>query len=1072
MKINKLKTIALQLSVFALILFSANFANAEEAKESKNLKIAIIGPESELAKEIDLLTVEFSKDTNFSVLSRSEWTKLIREYEILKQDTASAYSKFGNISGADALVILNKQKLQNKKYLLCKLITTKTGLILDTLILPYPLVSKELNWIGGVKKRFSRKLAKLATAENHLQTVSLLNIRAERSSPELLKLEKQINAVFAYRLKRNENILVTERDNMPEVLFEKYLNNGDESEFKTGSAVVDGSFTLVGDKIKFSLRIKKSNANSETVQISADKTKIAELAEKLEKQTLRSIAQKQSQKKQWDIKKEALEYTKEAEWAFNYELYDIAAKASEAAWALGMRGPEIIRLRILSYSQKAFKYSIKYNESILSRPHPDVKHSTIPVNSAIIAMELIKHHIIEPHRKKGKVKYFRIAPYKTSDVFPPLYAASFVLHAYSLQDCYDKDLNKRIYLRKLIREFMDTLLDSQNSLNSFATLLFEFIPVYYDTIKEMKEAYKRTIIRLVQGNAGTGCACLDLRWFTSKVHSKTPYFIDWKHGKKSKEMNKVTADFIEELIASDIPLFHLNGLILKYYNKKLFPNLKTSEILKEIKTYILKNKALVYQGKLWWEGSFLNEESYKFLMGYPQYLIDHPTTTQRINIYPLFWPNGYIHFNNYSDEQLRKIYAKIVEWDKVRPKSQINKNFNNFASLKSAILKRIPELETKVKGILYLKKFWTPYSHNATYKNMHFFSIVDHKIFQNKLYVLISLLVNNRTYSYYIYVFNNKLNLLNKISIPAEEDDRLAGHFYSYLTVNKKLIAVRFSHKIMLYEIENASWRSIDFPDLFIEYYSILDKHIYISYSNNNEFGLMKMDLSGENRILISSSRRKPPKTPLDNLPTGYGNGINSLIPLDNDLIFIELEKKYKPFIHLLNYKKELFLKESESEVYKKYLVAIYKTRNTYKPYYLKIKDKKGEWFLFRLKNLKNPAIPEKLKKSMIQIPANYIHSIIHLKGKKTQIFFTSNGFFLINDKYPEGILIPYSKNQIVHDINKQISAICKDELRCSINLHMIGIINDTLLFSSSKALLAIEMDELEKCAGERTIEK
>ena len=1052
------------LYVFGLVISAnhaigqADLANAAE----KPVKIAIIGYEGELAKELDLLTVEFSKDRDYKVLSRSDWTKLIREYEILKKDTASAYSKFGNISGADALIILDKQSFKKQDYLICKLVSTKNGLILDALALTYPVVSKEKDWIGGVKKHFGKKIAKLANADNGFQTVSLLNLRAETSSPELLELEKHLNAVFAYRLKSNENILVTERENMPEVLFEKYLNKGDESEFRTGAAVVDGSFNLKGETIAIKLRVKNPDGKLKTFEISGKKEEIAKIAANLEEKVLISIGEQKTEDVSWDMKKEAQEYLEEAVWAYHSGMYEIAARASESAWALECRNKKIFALRVLSYANIAspIKESFIYNyDSKLV----DVTKTDSHLNAAIIAMELLKRHFINPltNRKKIPPTDFIRTYFSWRDLADvTIHSSSKVLRSYYEQTDCQKDQLKLAYLRKLICEVYPLIVQNGPG-NDIWDVAMKYIPYWYENFGESKKEYIKVLLDSRRG-AGKGY-CSGLRRGLS--HRPTSFFIDWNKRMTPKELDSIAGEFADELCKSDIHQLKADGLWMKYWNNELCPGEPRTKIKSQFCELAVDNKELIYQGKLWFSQLvfrmfFTPEITREIIMGYPLYLINNPKGKQGPNIHSII--KNDIMEKSFSDEDLKKLHSLLIQWEEKENKTQILKKsqfrfqkMNNFSKLKEIIYERLPELKKGPSDSVVISKYWTVNRRKWTNNKKMTYTLGETCIFKDKIFCLGQGHGKKVVYkdSYFIYVLDEHFNVEKEIRVDLDLDS-----WFGSLCVNDEYIAITSSMpKIVLYNRKKQTFKTINFDTRKISQVCLLNDSIYACYSVSNEkkrteSGIIKMDMDGKNVRLLASTRRNPPETPLDNVKPYLFTSFET-ISRDSIILSTNFEGTY-----VIKNDRIYKFGSMDADFYNKHIDKIYKKRGKYCPFIMVLKTETGERVIFRTDKINSILKTTENKIQVIQLPYENISLSWTLPDGKRTVFERKNSFIYYSDRFPDGVEVPSDRTKLAHEL-KKISHSGAD------GLHPVSVIKGKLITASSNAIVSIDIKEIEKIA-------
>jgi len=367
-----------------------------EPPPKKTVKLAVLAADADFAAEKDLLATEFSKFGEVALLERSEWDKLLREHERTSPNGGSNAFRGTAFAAADSLVILKKFEFKGESYVICKLVDVKRALILDSVVVPEKQENAEFKWLKGAAKRFRRKFAKLADPAKALKTVSVLNFRSDTFSPKALEVERQLKAAVQARLNANPGILLTERENAPEVAFEHALSADDGLRFASASKLVDGGFSIDGDKITLKLRIRGKNVAAKVKTLTGTIAAPGELAEKASLFVEKALDA--ATDSHWDGKAESEEYSKEAKWAFQNGMFKLSAESSEAAWALGDHSPTIAILRIIAYASQASHGAIlKDRLDAFWRQENHLKKndcSDARFDAAITAISLFNIHIL------------------------------------------------------------------------------------------------------------------------------------------------------------------------------------------------------------------------------------------------------------------------------------------------------------------------------------------------------------------------------------------------------------------------------------------------------------------------------------------------------------------------------------------------------------------------------------------------------------------------------------------------------------------------------------------------------
>jgi len=556
--------------VLALFILSANFANAQDSLETKPVKIAIIGDTEKFLPQMDLLTVKLSEDPNIQILERSDWDYLLRERTISASKIGQSSVKIGRLLGADALIILTEKIVGKKKVLFTKLVAVKSGVVLDSIASPIKSNKETFDLSSAIEIRFKPKIEKL-NSETKKTVVSMLNIKAAVSTPELLSVEHDLNAAFAHRLMREQNLLVSERWNMAEADLENNLADAHSQKYATGSVLMEGTISDAGnDEIEVSLTFKKSDGKISKVTVKGKKDKIGKIVNELTDKCLK-VTETIKDTKPWDIKKEAEEYLKEAIWAEGAGLYSKAAQSAESAWALGNRSKELVYLRIRSYAKAAMPYYLK------SRGSDNVRFGTVYykieengkyLDSAIVALDLYKHYVIKGREKPDKKFKGSSAPdfyYLGKTV---LQKTTELLSAYYNRKHLPAFPDKQAVVKRLIVECLDFLLngEEQSNLNFDFYFLFamRYSKYFIRSDDELIKMYKRLL--------GHSCSewtpvKYELRKddITLFYNQENPPFCIDRSGRYSKEVSLKFIDRLaDELAKSDNLQLQLDSLMIKY----------------------------------------------------------------------------------------------------------------------------------------------------------------------------------------------------------------------------------------------------------------------------------------------------------------------------------------------------------------------------------------------------------------------------------------------------------------------------------------------------------------------------
>ncbi len=838
---------------------------------SEPAKIAIIGDTEKYQNQVDLLTVELSQDKNVHLLERSDWDYLLREHEISQSNIAQKSIQFGRLLGADGLIIVTEETIKDKKYLLSKLLAVKTGIILDSLVSPIDNKDENFNWSKSIQHRFQSKFNKLRSSQDNIVTVSMLNLRSSLSTPDLLTFEREINAIFAHRLMQEENILVSERWNMAEATFEKHVAGEDESDFKTGTNIIEGSINLKNDNnIEIKLIVRSPDGKKQEIIITDKKENLAEFAEKLTTEFLK-VAKVAKKTLRYDRAKEAEEYYKEAQWAFNAGLFERAAQSAESAWALGLRTPEMIYLRITCYMNTAYQihsqnpYYFSYYEKIETSKN---------IDAAITALELYKHYFIKNNPAKFlKNRNNKYANYSEYANFSKhiINSSSLLLYLYYEQDLLQKNKYKTQYVRKLIRDIVYKGNIEENIYNNYFAAI-HFLPFWFDSIEETKKVYF-LLLKIKQKGlfdqpSVIRRSFLGKRTFVHGLKKRVPLFVDWDKNLKNNTTEIYNKNFVNQLINSQNKKLEFDGLLLQETLENQNPILSFLEnLINSFMNEILNDKVVLYYDKT--TKILTHKTKFSIIIKSLKYAIKENEIKNKYNLKHLL---DYIA--KYSQNERKEIYSLIIKAEKNV------KNIWILKEVKDKIVSLDSSLVEKSKNAIYIEKI-IPYT-NALYKvfnNEIFFVSLNY----NKELIIEKLNTNtfikNKITSYMIK--NNNIN----ISYREKKCFAISSKYIIYANRN-----------IFIYNRKINNWKIINKYNKNWSAISIDDDDIFVGFSNNEsnkeyDSGIYKINLTTEESNLICSSRRKIAQTPLDNI-TPYE--IEDIIDIDEIYIMFALSQKYR----------------------------------------------------------------------------------------------------------------------------------------------------------------------------------
>jgi hypothetical protein len=310
-------------------------------KKSKT-RLSVIADDSNILLG-DLLTAQLSSQTAFELVERQELDRLLAEQRLTRQFAANAanYSQVAALLRADALLLIQAQKVADTKVVESRLVRVDPGLVLDTVYSSAPVLDPS-NWAERISARISGISAKVSRQD--AIALSLLGIRSSIKSSADRGLDQSIATLLSDRLAHQPHFVLLERAAMKRVAAES------AGAFWAGAYLVDGIIEPALDGGgAFTLLVRFFQPSDEREALNfiskGNRANPAGAVDDLLLKINSRLKQSQAPQKR-DIADEAQQYFEEAKWAFAAQRGQIAQSAAEAAWALGSRSIELAQLRV------------------------------------------------------------------------------------------------------------------------------------------------------------------------------------------------------------------------------------------------------------------------------------------------------------------------------------------------------------------------------------------------------------------------------------------------------------------------------------------------------------------------------------------------------------------------------------------------------------------------------------------------------------------------------------------------------------------------------------------------------
>jgi hypothetical protein len=321
------------------------------AVASAQPRLAIIPEETSLGSVADVLTAQFTKQNQVTLLERDQIQKVYRE-QALSAGNAD-YLKLGHVLGADGLLLLRTSTEGTNEYLNARLVAVKPGVLLTAEKFLWPITNLE-EWSAAFAQHANRSAPKLTVLEKDALPISVINLRSAVSSPAGLEAEGQLKLLTIDRLSLERQVFVLERERMELLSDENQLKGLDDSTFWSGSYLLEGVIDRDGyseGRMTINARLTPPRGGGPIeVEVSGKRDDLAGLTDQLVKKVIAALNLKLTVPA-WNAGDEAEQFLAEGKWALRWDLYNEARAAGESAWALGKKSRDVAVLRVWAYAR-------------------------------------------------------------------------------------------------------------------------------------------------------------------------------------------------------------------------------------------------------------------------------------------------------------------------------------------------------------------------------------------------------------------------------------------------------------------------------------------------------------------------------------------------------------------------------------------------------------------------------------------------------------------------------------------------------------------------------------------------
>ncbi|MFA6566631.1 MAG: hypothetical protein WCS96_00315 [Victivallales bacterium] len=888
-------------------------------------KVAVIADKG-LEKYADLLTVELSKQSDLNVIERTEIDRVLKEQAISSANLTANYLKLGKLLKADGLVIIRKFEFQKKEFLVSRLVAVNQGAVLSAFSNPFP-PEKNDNWSADISAKFAPYLNKLNVSPDKAVPISILNIRAPIDTPEMRLLEKEFTLALAFRLVQEKDLFVLERWKMEKLAWEKDIDT-ESSPFWTGSYLLDGNIELVDkENVKIKVRLRMPTGLEKTIEAAGTKDRLSEITEKVTGDLLKKIGKAQD-RIMWDSTKEAEQYLKEAEWAFNAGLFEDAFSSVQTSIALGNKSEVALFLEVKAATNCAYparepevwiKINFGYESNLI-----DITKDSRRIDDALLSMELLRKSILDKIPESGQSfsseKKWRELAERT------LLNASIVLRAYYDQGCISKDSGKTSALRKMIRDSYPVIAGRYFNYGLTANV-FEikasYIPFWCDSPEETLDAYrdllcnnhikdarqyyyeiKRTLIVkdvLKEMTMFRASAWQGLRMERADDPSRTPFLIDWQGRIDKKMLMGMWDNFTDNLCASGDLKARYAGLYIKAWTHNLSAAKGGNKYMRELMDLCWKERANIVEGKsdipVFSADGFNiaavdKDAVYQYLSKYVKFLLEE-SISGKIAKHSGNLPDVFsVWLKDSTPADADAVFSLLMKYRDTIKESLKGKGIYDFTiSYNNQILKKYPQLCDSGTKNLLISRIWNPYESKVT-NDLSGFQILHISGLASGVSLICSYDSKDAVTFKIAFISSNGLEN-SFMDIPYENISSMVA---ADVSENFAVIA-RGRGALLSYDIKSGKWSEYDMFEKKYTSVKIIGETAFISFnpseSGNLDSGIIKLNLKSGKSEILASSGRNPAQSPLDNLPPYK---VEEIMEISPGIVLVAVTLKDKPY--------------------------------------------------------------------------------------------------------------------------------------------------------------------------------
>ena len=846
--------------LFALVVGLSWVVNVRAAENKADLKVAVI----DLGGHENLQLVLQDRLTHMEgliVLDRQDLKGL--SSTLLSQDLFSPenITRSGSMLGANGILFLSG----TPESVRATLVAVEPGLILASFIQSDPKQKLE-GLVQTVLNRFFPAFEKLKNIQRRQITpVSLLGLYCDESSTNSRSVEKQINIQLAHSLINRPNMAVLDRWNLSQTRWDKTLANT-QAPFWDGSALIDGSIRQDHNLLLVNIRIRRqANEKGLTFSASGSETNIEEIVDSLGDFICKSL-KLSNDHSDWDRMKEANEYARMGEWAFQQQLYEQCVDSFETAYALGYKS-------LMAW----YMLRTSYENVAVAKANSGDAHAAITF--AIRGLDSFSEHLRRKEEmtrtnEKGEIidcdtaGLTLISPNWEGDLFRGYVRVLRTIKNNSWHLTYPVETK---LLRHLFREnwrnYVASLSKVAPSACCVSISFFKDIPYWTETPEESIETYRAVFKDESPNEKCPWSPHFCVRILGVARDKSAPWLIAWKPEDESR-LDRLWRGFAEELLNSKNIGNQADGLMLRFNTLQTEQERIASmpQIVQflwdhrvEFADYKIPPYTYGFSSIIGGYSKTCDKECRDILFRYVEYFIKNANCLDRFSLGGLdaTWDDSQ------SGLLLSAARFRIQSGNCYKPDMDefVGRILGNHPNLNLA------ELAQNRKGSLEVRRSYSGKSSTSEFgKNVKFISI---QLIGQKAGAIWFKEIYDNPISSMIVRFDAITKTISRIPTPWDKNNFGCKN----VAIDSLGIYVLEAQKLWTYKNNQQAWSSKDVPKHSYASIALNDGYIVACFSDEDN-GLLKFDFEKGTVETLINSRRKEAQNNLDGTSFGQPCGV------------------------------------------------------------------------------------------------------------------------------------------------------------------------------------------------------